>query len=87
MRGRKSTIPRVAHGCAPIRLRSQTATQEAEAKTERALAARSDRSWSARFDSLRVFWYRRIVSFDQRSQLETFREVKNVAPVFRPAVA
>jgi hypothetical protein len=55
------------------------ATSGADAKTEAAIAARSDRSWSARLDSLRVFWYRRIVSFDQRSQLETLREVKNVA--------
>jgi hypothetical protein len=38
--------------------------------------ARTDRSWSARFDSLRVFWYRRIVSFDQRSQLATLRAMK-----------
>ncbi|HEY1109367.1 MAG TPA: DUF3488 and transglutaminase-like domain-containing protein, partial [Opitutaceae bacterium] len=29
---------------------------------ETAVAARLDRSWRARFDSLRVFWYRRIVS-------------------------
>lgn len=39
-------------------------------------ARRIDRSWSARLDSLRVFWYRRIVSFDQSSQLETWREAK-----------
>lgn len=43
---------------------------------EAAVAARLDRSWSARFDSLRVFWYRRIVNFDQRSQEETLRAVK-----------
>ncbi len=54
-------------------------TQGPEAKSEAAIAARSDRSWSARLDSLRVFWYRRIVSFDQRTQLETLREVKEVA--------
>ncbi len=39
-------------------------------------AARVDRSWSARLDSLRVFWYRRIVNFDQRTQAETLRAVK-----------
>lgn len=38
--------------------------------------ARIDRSWTARFDSLRVFWYRRIVNFDQRSQAETMKAVK-----------
>jgi len=45
-------------------------------KGETALASRLDRSWAARFDSLRVFWYRRIVNFDQRSQVETLRAVK-----------
>ena len=55
------------------------AVQGPEAKTEEAIAARSDRSWSARLDSLRVFWYRRIVSFDGRSQLETLKEVKDAA--------
>jgi transglutaminase-like putative cysteine protease len=39
-------------------------------------SARPDRSWSARFDSLRIFWYRRIVNFDQRNQLDTLRAVK-----------
>lgn len=42
-----------------------------------ALAARSDRSWSARLDSLRIFWYRRIVNFDRGNQLDTVREVQN----------
>ncbi len=41
-----------------------------------ALARRTDRSWTARFDSLRVFWYRRIVNFDARSQEETLAAVK-----------
>lgn len=31
---------------------------------------RIDDSWSARLDSLRVFWYRRVVNFDQSSQVE-----------------
>ncbi|QYM77494.1 DUF3488 and transglutaminase-like domain-containing protein [Horticoccus luteus] len=39
-------------------------------------ARRIDRSWAARFDSLRVFWYRRIVSFDQTAQVETLRALK-----------
>ena len=51
-------------------------TQNDQAKGEAALARRLDRSWSARFDSLRVFWYRRIVNFDQRSQVETLKAVK-----------
>ena len=37
--------------------------------------ARVDRSWTARLDSLRVFWYRRIVSFDDRAQAEALRAV------------
>jgi transglutaminase-like putative cysteine protease len=50
-----------------------------QAETEQgaaAIALRLDRSWKARFDSLRVFWYRRIVNFDQRSQAETMKAVK-----------
>jgi transglutaminase-like putative cysteine protease len=36
----------------------------------------SARGWSARFDSLRILWYRHIVNFDQRSQRETLLAVK-----------
>ena len=36
-----------------------------------------DRGWGARLDSLRVFWYRRIVSFDQGSQVELLKGAKN----------
>ena len=35
-----------------------------------------DSSWSARFDSLRVLWYRRIVSFDSRTQVQMIEQVK-----------
>jgi len=42
------------------------------------IASRLDRSWAARLDSLRVFWYRRIVSFDQSSQVETLKVLKEV---------
>ena len=51
-------------------------SQVSEAQREAALVRRMDRSWSARLDSLRVVWYRRIVSFDQRSQEETLLAVK-----------
>ncbi len=47
-----------------------------QVRGEPAAVARVDRSWTARFDSLRVFWYRRIVNFDQRSQAETLKAVK-----------
>jgi len=35
-----------------------------------------DSSWSARFDSLRVIWYRRIVNFDARQQVQMIDDVK-----------
>ena len=43
---------------------------------ETALAGRTDRSWSARLSSLRVFWYRRIVNFDQQSQADVLKTVR-----------
>ncbi|HEX2861028.1 MAG TPA: DUF3488 and transglutaminase-like domain-containing protein [Lacunisphaera sp.] len=48
-----------------------------------ALAAASgtqeqDSSWSARLDSLRVLWYRRIVNFDSRQQIEMIDQVKTL---------
>jgi len=43
-----------------------------------AAAARQDQdsSWSARVDSLRVLWYRRIVNFDSRQQVQMIDSVK-----------
>ena len=38
-----------------------------------------DRSWSARLDSLRVFWYRRIVNFDQQTHVEAAKAVRSAA--------
>lgn len=52
------------------------ANAAAQVRGEPEAVARIDRSWTARFDSLRVFWYRRIVNFDQRSQAETMKAVK-----------
>lgn len=34
------------------------------------MGRRMDSGWGARFDGLRVFWYRRVVNFDQGTQLE-----------------
>ncbi len=45
-------------------------------KPEALLARISDRSWSAKLDGLRMFWYRRIVDFDQKSQTELARGAK-----------
>lgn len=35
-----------------------------------------DEGWGARLDSLRVFWYRRIVSFDQKTQVKIAAETR-----------
>ncbi len=51
-------------------------TVDAGPSAAAAREARTERGWSARLESLRVFWYRRIVSFDQQSQVETIRAVK-----------
>jgi hypothetical protein len=56
------------------------AAADVSAAKPAAVAARAfamDRSWSARFDSLRMLWYRHIVNFDQRSQRETLQAVKS----------
>ena len=60
-------------------LQPESADPVAGATGLAAEAARVDRSWTARLDSLRVFWYRRIVSFDDRAQAEALRTVKEVA--------
>lgn len=41
-----------------------------------ALAARRDQSWQARLESLRVFWYRRIVNFDLQTQEQLISSTK-----------
>lgn len=37
-----------------------------------------DNSWSARLDSLRVLWYRRVINFDSHAQVQMLEQVKNV---------
>lgn len=39
-------------------------------------ALEQDHGWGARIDGMRIFWYRRIVNFDQDSQLELLRGTK-----------
>ena len=58
----------------PLAVAAEVQTEEM--RGEAAVVSRVDRSWKARLDSLRVFWYRRIVSFDQQTQVETIRAVK-----------
>ena len=44
-----------------------------------AITRPSDRSWQARIDAIRILWYRRIVSFDQRTQLALVQSVRETA--------
>lgn len=65
-------------------LRADPLELPATAQTEKnatagAGARRLDRSWAARLDSLRVFWYRRVVSFDEQAQAQTLKIVKELA--------
>ncbi len=43
-----------------------------------AAAQEQDNSWSARFDSLRIMWYRRIVNFDSRQQVQMIESVRTI---------
>lgn len=63
-------------------LAPSASAQTEEVRGEAALVSRLDRSWKARLDSLRVFWYRRIVSFDRQSQAETLKAVKQAKENF-----
>lgn len=49
----------------------------AKETTEAVLARIQDRSWNARLDAVRMFWYRRIVDFNQNSQAELARDAKS----------
>jgi protein-glutamine gamma-glutamyltransferase len=50
--------------------------------TEAVLSRIKDRSWNARLDALRMFWYRRIVDFDQNSQAELARDAKSAIQTY-----
>jgi protein-glutamine gamma-glutamyltransferase len=47
-----------------------------QADSAAALAAARDQSWNARLESLRVFWYRRIVNFDLQTQEQLVSSTK-----------
>ncbi|MDD3179237.1 MAG: DUF3488 and transglutaminase-like domain-containing protein [Opitutaceae bacterium] len=51
---------------------------DSRAAVQTAMARQGDRSWSARLDSLRIMWYRRVVSFDQRTQTEMAEQLKSL---------
>jgi transglutaminase-like putative cysteine protease len=60
-------------------LRADPTPGNAGTTAERTAAAaqqEQDSSWSARVDSLRVLWYRRIVNFDSRQQVQMIESVK-----------
>jgi hypothetical protein len=46
-----------------------------------ALQRRNDRSWKARVESLRIFWYRQIVNFDQNNQIDALTAMKQASEV------
>jgi protein-glutamine gamma-glutamyltransferase len=54
------------------------AASTAEALAAQVAGQEHDSSWAARFDSLRVLWYRRIVNFDSRTQVEMLEKVKTL---------
>jgi hypothetical protein len=53
------------------------AVAAAAAAGAQAVEQRQDSSWSARVDSLRVLWYRRIVNFDSRAQVQMLEQVRS----------
>jgi hypothetical protein len=68
-------------GSAPINADAQSVADES-----RTLKRRSDRTWGARLDAVRILWYRRIVSFDQRTQLSLVVGIKETAGHFGAAL-
>jgi transglutaminase-like putative cysteine protease len=68
-------------GSAPINAGPQNA-----ADGSGALPRRLDRTWAARLDAVRILWYRRVVSFDQRSQLALVLALKETTSAFGVAV-
>ncbi len=53
------------------------AVDNGSAGTTTEVAQGTDSSWSARFDSLQVLWYRRIINFDSRQQVKMLEEVRS----------
>ncbi|MBI2511323.1 MAG: DUF3488 domain-containing protein [Opitutae bacterium] len=53
------------------------AVGERASEVAQAAERERDNSWTARLDSLRVLWYRRVVNFDSRQQVELLDSVKS----------
>jgi len=62
------------------------AAQDQGPAGQAALRRRFDRSWQARFDAIRILWYRRIVSFDQRTQMALLVSLKETTGTIGAAV-
>ncbi len=58
-------------GSAPVTEGPGKAAVEAGPRTQR-----PDRTWGARLDAVRILWYRRVVSFDQRTQIALVAGIK-----------
>jgi transglutaminase-like putative cysteine protease len=65
---------------------SAITTGQQNAAGEAAIMRRPDRSWQARLDAIRILWYRRIVSFDQRTQLALVQSLRDTADHLGAAV-
>ena len=50
-----------------------------ESAAAQAAHQEQDSTWSARFDSLRVLWYRRIVNFDSRTQVQLLEKARSLS--------
>jgi hypothetical protein len=68
-------------GSAPVNAGAQGGADES-----RLLTQRSDRTWGARLDAMRILWYRRIVNFDQRTQIALIDGLKETTGRFGAAV-
>jgi len=60
--------------------------QNAAAAESGSQARRQDRTWTARLDAVRILWYRRVVSFDQGSQLALALALKETTGAIGAAV-
>jgi transglutaminase-like putative cysteine protease len=62
-------------------------TSEGPSQTGGIVATRPiDRSWQARLDAVRILWYRRIVSFDQRTQMALVQSIRETTGNLSAAV-
>jgi transglutaminase-like putative cysteine protease len=68
-------------GTAPINAGQQSAAAESGIQ-----ARQLDRTWAARLDAVRILWYRRVVSFDQGSQIALALALKDTTSAIGTAL-